>query len=105
MSQVVIEVELRVRQMPRGGGTVMMGQSQGNNPGFGTGAGPGANGFAQMKFFNDATVVPGTAGAITKANLLTALETIASDFAAASGTTLFTTDLIAEINGWQSGDP
>lgn len=105
MSQVVIEVEVRVRQMPRGGGTAMMGQSQGNNPGFGTGAGPGAMGFAQMKFWNDATVVPGTAGSITKANLLTALQTIASDFAAASGTTLFTTADIAEINAWQTGSP
>lgn len=105
MSQVRIEVELRVMQVPAGGGTVLMGQAQGNNPGVGPLASIGSLGNAQMKFFNDATMVPGTAGAITKANLLTALQTIASDFAAASGTTLFTTDLIAEINGWQTGDP
>ena len=105
MSQVRIEVELRVMQVPRGAGTTLMGQAQGNNPGVGPLAGIGTLGNAQMKFFNDATMVPGTSGSITKANLLTALQTIASDFAAASGTTVFTTELIAEINGWQTGSP
>ncbi len=105
MSQVRIEVELRVMQVPRGGGTVMMGQAQGNNPGVGPLAGPGTVGNAQMKFYNDATLVPGTAGAITLANLLTALQAIASDFAAASGTVIFTAAEIAEINAWQGGSP
>jgi hypothetical protein len=54
---------------------------------------------------NDATMVPGTAGAITEANLLTALQTIASDFAAATGTPLITADILAQINAWQTGSP
>ena len=105
MSHVIIQAELRVMQVPAGGGTVMMGQAQGNNPGVGPLAGIGSLGNAQMKFFNDTVVVPGPAGAITQATLRTALQTLASDFAAATGTTLFTTDLIAEINGWQTGSP
>ncbi len=105
MSQVRIEVEVRFMQVPAGGGTVMMGQAQGNNPGVGPLAGPGTLGNAQMLFMNDATPVPGTSGSVTKANILTALQTIASDFAAASGTTLITTALLAEINGWQTGSP
>ncbi len=105
MSQVLIEVELRVMQLPRGAGTAGSGPAQSNSPGVGPLASVRSLGDAQMKFFNDATLVPGTSGAITKANLLTALQTIASDFAAASGTTLFTTALIAEINGWQTGSP
>ncbi len=105
MSQVRIEVELRVMQVPRGGGTVLSQGAQGNNPGVGPLAYTGAVGNAQMKFYNDATLVPGTAGAITLANLLTALQAIASDFAAASGTVIFTAAEIAEINGWQAGSP
>lgn len=105
MSQVRIEMELRIMQVPAGGGTALMGQQQANNPGVGPLARPGTVGNSQMKFFNNATIVPGTSGSITKANLLTALQTMASDFAAATGTTLFTTDIIAEINGWQTGQP
>jgi acetyl-CoA carboxylase carboxyltransferase component len=105
MSAVRIEVELRIMQVPKGGGTVMMGQSQANNPGVGPLAGPGSLGNAQMLFMNDATVVPGTSGSVTLANMLTALQTIASDFAAASGTTLITADLLAQINAWNSGSP
>lgn len=105
MSQVRIEVEVRFMQVGRGTGTVLTGQWQGNNPGVGPLRGPGAVGNAQMLFMNDATPVPGTSGAITKANILTALQTIASDFAAASGTTLITTDILADINNWQTGSP
>lgn len=105
MSQVRIEVEVRFMQIPAGVGTAGMGIAQGNNPGVGPLAGPGSLGNAQMLFMNDAAVVPGTSGSITKANLLTALQTIASDFAAASGTTLITADLLAQINAWQTGSP
>ncbi len=105
MSQVRIEVEVRFMQVGRGTGTALMGQNQANNPGVGPLAGPGSLGNAQMLFMNDATPVPGTAGSVSKANILTALQTIASDFAAASGTTLITADLLAQINGWQTGSP
>ncbi len=105
MSQVRIEVELRIMQVGAGTGTTLMGQSQGNNPGVGPLAGPGSLGNAQMLFMNDATMVPGTSGSITEANLLTALQTIASDFAAASGTPLITADILATINAWQTGSP
>jgi len=103
MSQVRIEVEVRFMQVPAGGGTVMMGQAQGNNPGVGPLAGPGALGNAQMLFKNDATMVPGTAGAVTLANINTALTQIVSDFAAASGSTILTAADLAQINGWQTG--
>jgi len=105
MSQVRIEVELRIMQVGSGTGTTLMGQNQGNNPGVGPLAGPGSLGNAQMLFMNDATMVPGTAGSVTLANMLTALDTIASDFAAASGTTLITSDILAQINAWQTGSP
>jgi hypothetical protein len=105
MSQVRIEVELRIMQVGRGTGTALMGQSQGNNPGVGQLAAPGALGNAQMLFMNDAAVVPGTSGSVTLANVLTALQTIASDFAAASGTPLITAALLAQINAWQTGNP
>lgn len=105
MSQVRIEFELRVMQVPRGGGTVLSQGAQGNNPGVGPLDSVGAVGNAQMKFYNNAVMVPGTAGSITLANLLTALQTNASDFAAASGTVIFTAAEIAEINNWQLGSP
>lgn len=105
MAAVRIEVEVRFMQVPAGGGTVLMGQAQGNNPGVGPLASIGSLGNAQMLFMNDATPVPGTSGSITKANILTALQAIASDFAAASGTTLITADILAQINGWQTGQP
>lgn len=92
-------------QVGAGTGTANMGQSQGNNPGVGPLAGPGTYGNAQMKFFNDAQPVPGTSGSVTKANLLTAMQAIASDFAAASGSTIWTADDIAEFNAWQTGSP
>ena len=105
MSQVMIEVELRIKQIGRGTGIVQMGQAQGNNPGVGPLAGPGTNGDAQMLYMNDRTLVPGTAGAVTEANMLTALQTIASDFAAATGSPLITPAILATINAWQTGSP
>jgi hypothetical protein len=105
MSQVRIEVELRIMQVPRGGGTAMMGQNQGNNPGVGQLAAPGALGNAQMLFMNDAAVVPGTSGSVTLANINTALTTMVADFAAATGSPLITAALLAQINAWQTGNP
>jgi hypothetical protein len=105
MSQVRIEVEVRIMQAPAGGGTVMMGQSQGNNPGVGQLAAPGSVGNAQMLFMNDAEIVPGTPGAITLANLNTALVAVANDLAGSSGTPLITAAILAQINAWQTGSP
>ena len=105
MSQVRIEVEVRFMQVGAGTGIVGMAQQQGNTPGVGPLGAPGIGGNAQMLFMNDATQVPGTSGSVTKANILTALQTIAADFAAASGTTLVDTDILARINGWQVGSP
>ena len=105
MSQVMVEVELRFMQISAGTGPVLMGQLQGNEPGVGGAAGPGTLGTAQMLFKMDRNVIPGTNGAITLANVLTALQTIASDFAAASGTVLITAADLATINGWQTGSP
>ena len=105
MSNLRLEVELRIMQVGAGTGTALMGQNQANNPGVGPLAGPGTLGNAQMLFMNDAAMVPGTNGSVTEANLLTALQTIASDFAAATGTPLITPDILAKINGWATGQP
>jgi len=92
-------------QVGAGTGTVLMGQNQGNNPGVGPLAGPGSLGNAQMLFMNDAALVPGTDGSVTLANFLTALQTVASDFAAATGTPLITPAILAQINAWSTGSP
>lgn len=103
MSQVRIEVEVRIMQVPAGGGTAMAQPAQGNNPGIGPLQTIGAIGNAQMKFYNDATMVPGTAGSVTLADFLTAFDQIANDFAAASGDVILTDAELAQINGWQTG--
>lgn len=105
MSQVMVEVELRIMQIPAGTGPVMLGQQQANQPGFGGTALGRPAGFAQMMFKNDAVLVPGTNGAVTLANMLTALQQAAADFAAASGTVLISAADLAVINGWQTGSP
>ena len=105
MSQVMIEVELRIMQVARGTGTTLLSQYQSNNPGEGGSSNPRPGGVTQMLFKNDAVLVPGTSGAVTLANMLTALQTAASDFAAARGTVLITTADLAQINGWQPGSP
>ncbi len=105
MSQVRIEVEVRIMQVGAGTGTTLMGQNQSNNPGIGQLAGPGSLGNAQMLFMNDAEMVPGTAGAISLANINTALVAIADDLAGSSGTPLIDTDILAQINAWQTGSP
>jgi hypothetical protein len=105
MSQVRIEVEVRIMQVGAGTGTVLMGQSQANNPGVGQLAAPGSLGNAQMIFFNDAEMVPGTAGAITLANINTAMVAAADALSGSTGTPIITADLLAQINAWQTGGP
>jgi hypothetical protein len=56
-------------------------------------------------YFQDAEAVPGTAGAITLANINTALTAAVAALAGASGTPLITPTLLAQINAWNSGSP
>ena len=60
---------------------------------------------SQMLYFQDAEPVPGTNGAITLANILTALQAAAATLAGASGTPLITAAALAQINAWNSGLP
>jgi hypothetical protein len=49
--------------------------------------------------------VPGTAGSVTVANILTALTTASNNIAGATGTPIIDATTLAEINGWQTGNP
>ena len=104
---VRVSIQLFVQNVGEGTGSAMMGQSQSNNPGMGPlgAAGPGTVGSGQVKYLQDAEVVPGTDGALTLANFNTALVAAANSFAGASGTPLITAAILAEINGWNSGNP
>ncbi len=88
-----------------GAGTVLGGgQSQANNPGFTGAAGTGSVGGAQTRRYQTAEQIPG-GDTPTLANILTALQSCASDLAGASGTVLITAAELAIIQGWSSGNP
>lgn len=88
-----------------GGGTVLGGgQSQANNPGFTGADGSGSVASAQMRRYQTAEQIPG-GDAPTLANILTALNSCASDLAAASGTVKITAAELALIQAWATGGP
>ena len=60
---------------------------------------------SQFMYFQDAEPVPGTSGAITLANINTALAAAVTTLAGASGTPLITAAQLAQINAWNSGSP
>jgi hypothetical protein len=100
-----VSVEVRIQEVGAGTTGVLVAQSQSNSPGFGQSAGPGMLDGSQMVYLQDAAQVYGVGGSITLAEILTALQTVASDIAGASGTPLITADILATINGWSSGSP
>jgi hypothetical protein len=88
-----------------GGGTVLGGGiSQANNPGFTGADGSGSVGVAQTRRYQTSEQIPG-GDAPTLANILTALQSCASDFAAASGTVKITAAELALIQAWATGGP
>jgi hypothetical protein len=102
---VKIRVSINLDQIGEGMGSSAVGQSQARNPGMGQGLGPGTVGSGQTMELLVGEQVLGTDGALTLANIQTALTNIANDFAGASGTPIITAALLAQINAWNSGSP
>lgn len=105
MSQVVVQVTVDFVQIGAGQGGVMLGAQQANHPGQGQSEQPITVGNAQTLRLSVAEAVPGTAGSITVANILTALQSAATDLAGSTGTPIITATTLATINGWQTGNP
>ncbi len=105
MANVIVMVEVRFAQVQGGMTAVQVQQNQSNNPGQGQDQLPIIMPESQMLYFQDAEPVPGTNGAITLANILTALQAAAATLAGASGTPLITAANLAQINAWNSGSP
>jgi 2-keto-3-deoxy-6-phosphogluconate aldolase len=104
-SAVKVRVYLDIDFVGGGTGTVLLAQNQSNMPGFGAALGPGPGGNAQTMRLQVGETVAGVGGSITEAQLLTALQNVASDFAAASGSPIITPAILATINGWATGNP
>ncbi len=104
-AQLIVQVEVRVCQVPAGATAVQVEQSQSNNPGQGQGAIAISLPIDQFKYIQDAEQVYGTAGAVTLAEIKTALDAASTTIAGASGTPLITPTILAEINAWQTGSP
>lgn len=102
---VKLRVYLDVDAVAVGGGTVMVGGLYANDPGQGQGLQPSAAGNAQTKRLQVGETVLGYSGNITLAEIQTALVAVANDFAGASGTPQITADVLAQINGWATGNP
>lgn len=99
-----IRVYADIDWVPAGAGGAALGQSQSQDPGYGQAANPGAVGVAQTRRYQAAESVPG-GNAPTLANILTALQSIATDLAGATGTPIITAAELAIIQGWASGNP
>jgi hypothetical protein len=104
---LIVMLELRVAQVQGGMTAVQVQQEQSNNPGQGGGTTilPIIMPIDQFMFFQDAEPVPGTAGAVTLANINTALTNAVTALAGASGTPRITAALLATINAWNAGSP
>jgi hypothetical protein len=96
-----------------GVGSTMLGQYQSNQPGYGTNELPGEIAGAQTLQLRVAEVVPG-GDTPTLANFNTALTSVVSDLAAATGTPIMSqagayggspSTPLALIQGWATGNP
>ena len=101
--QVRCRIYLDIDSVAGGTGTVLLAQFQAEMPGYGQAQGPGAGGVKQTLRLDDAVQVPGTPGSLTVANFNTALTAAVADFAGATGTPLITPAVLAQINGWFTG--
>ncbi len=104
-ANVIVMLELRIAQVQGGTTAVQVQQNQSNNPGQGQSQLSIMMPIDQFMYFQDAEAVPGTAGAITLANINTALTAAVATLAGASGTPLITPTLLAQINAWNTGSP
>jgi hypothetical protein len=91
-----------------GAGTALLGQNQGNYPGYGASVTYGAAGVAQSASDFVAEIVPG-GDTPSSANFNTALAAAATDLGTrltTAGATGFTTGtLLAAVQGWATGGP
>jgi len=106
-SQNIIQIELRIGRVAAGTTGVQVGQEISNSPGMGTASPPLPImlPLAQFMYFQDAEPIPGTDGAITLANINTALTAAVLTLAGATGTPKITAALLAQINAWSTGSP
>ena len=88
-----------------GGGSVMMGGLNANDPGQGQSLYPIAAGNAQTMRLQVAELILGYNGSITLAEIDTALKQLADDLAGSTGTPIITAATLATINGWATGNP
>jgi hypothetical protein len=98
-----VSVRIRVEAVPGGAGPSGMGGLNADDPSYGQSLLPGATSFAQTKYYQDAEPIPGTAGAITLANIKTALDAASATFAGSTGTPIINATELAKINGFFSG--
>lgn len=98
-----VRVYVDICSVPAGVGASGVGQSQANSPGSGQTAIGGTVPNAQTLRLQDVQAVVGADGSYTVAELLTALQAVASDIAGATGTPLVTAAVLAQINGWSTG--
>ena len=98
-----VEVRIRVEAVPGGAGPAALGGLNADSPSYGQSLLPSAAPFAQTKYFQDAEPVPGTAGAITLANIKTALDAASATFAGSTGTPIINATELAKINAWFQG--
>ena len=104
-AQLMVQVEVRICEVPAGSTGVQVQQNQSNNPGQGQSQLPIIMPLGQFKYYQDSEQIYGTAGAVTLANIDTALKAAADTIAGASGTPLISVADLATINAWQTGSP
>lgn len=96
---------VRIEAVGAGTGPSGLGGLNADDPSYGQSESPGAAPIAQTMYFQDSEVIPGTDGAVTLANIKTALDNMATALAGATGTPKITTTDLAEINAWFTGSP
>ncbi len=94
-----IVIQANYQWVPAGAAGAALGQMQANNPGMGASLIPGAVGNAQTLQHIQGEQVPGS-NAPTLANFTTALQSGATDLAAQ-----ITAAVLAQMQGWASGNP
>ena len=102
---VKLRVYLDIDAVACGGGSVMMGGLNANDPAQGQSQYPIVAGNAQTMRQQCAELVLGYNGSVTLAQIDTALKTLADDFAGSTGTPIITASILATINGWNAGNP
>ena len=100
---ILVNVTVDFVQVGAGTGSSMLGQAQANVPGQGQSEQPHAIGSGQTMRLSVCEPVAGTAGSYALSDILTALETCASDLAGASGTPIIDATTLAQLNAWETG--